>query len=254
MRIKHIFLVLALMLLAIWGLLLALVMKEHKALFFITEGLITVSLLYLIYFYRKVVKPMNTLVGGMDLLREQDFSSRLNHVGQAEADQIVDVFNHMMQQLKNEHLRVREQNHFMDLLIGASPMGVVILDYDGFIQLSNKAGLHFLGVDDIEQIKGLSLTQLITPLGKEIAKIKRGEAETVRLSDSMIYRCSHLTFTDRGFPHPFILIESLTEEVMKAEKKAYEKVIRMIAHEVNNSVAGITSGMETVNDALQEVP
>ena len=38
---------------------------------------------------------------------------------------------------------------------------------------------------------------------------------------------------------------------MKAEKKAYEKVIRMIAHEVNNSVAGITSTLDTVDDALQ---
>ena len=47
------------------------------------------------------------------------------------------------------------------------------------------------------------------------------------------------------------MIESLTSEVMKAEKKAYEKVIRMIAHEVNNSVAGITSTLDTIDDALQ---
>ena len=55
-----------------------------------------------------------------------------------------------------------------------------------------------------------------------------------------------------GFAHPFILIESLTSEVVKAEKKAYEKVIRMIAHEVNNTVAGITSTLESVSDALQD--
>jgi signal transduction histidine kinase len=40
---------------------------------------------------------------------------------------------------------------------------------------------------------------------------------------------------------------------MKAEKKAYEQVIRMIAHEVNNSVAGIVSAMDTVDDALQTI-
>lgn len=254
MKLKHIFWGLAVLLCTVWVLLMTLVMKEHTGLFFITEGLITLSILYLIYFYHKVVKPMNAIINGMDLLREQDFSSRLKLVHQKEADQIVGVFNQMMLQLKNEHLRVREQNHFMDLLISASPMGVVILDYDGFIQLSNKAGLQFMGYEQIEQIKGLALSDLTTPLGREIAAIKRGESQTVRLSDSMIYRCSHLTFTDRGFPHPFILIESLTDEVMKAEKKAYEKVIRLIAHEVNNSVAGITSGMDTVNEALQDMP
>ncbi|MBR1939769.1 MAG: PAS domain-containing sensor histidine kinase [Bacteroidaceae bacterium] len=254
MKLKHIFWGLAVLLCTVWVLLMTLVMKEHTGLFFITEGLITLSILYLIYFYHKVVKPMNAIINGMDLLREQDFSSRLKLVHQKEADQIVGVFNQMMLQLKNEHLRVREQNHFMDLLISASPMGVVILDYDGFIQLSNKAGLQFMGYEQIEQIKGLALSDLTTPLGREIAAIKRGESQTVRLSDSMIYRCSHLTFTDHGFPHPFILIESLTDEVMKAEKKAYEKVIRLIAHEVNNSVAGITSGMDTVNEALQDMP
>ena len=57
-------------------------------------------------------------------------------------------------------------------------------------------------------------------------------------------------FIDRGFQHPFFLIESLTDEVMKAEKKAYEKVIRMIAHEVNNTTAGITSTLDTVEQAL----
>lgn len=47
-------------------------------------------------------------------------------------------------------------------------------------------------------------------------------------------------------------MEGLTDEVMKAEKKAYEKVIRMIAHEVNNTTAGITSTLDTVEQALSE--
>ena len=84
-----------------------------------------------------------------------------------------------------------------------------------------------------------------------MSRLPKDTTETIRLSDSHIYRCSRLSFVDRGFAHPFFLIESLTSEVMKAEKKAYEKVIRMIAHEVNNSVAGITSTLDTVDDVLQ---
>lgn len=66
----------------------------------------------------------------MELLKEQDFGSRLRHVGQRDADRIVDVFNKMMEQLKNEQLHLREQNHFLDLLIHSSRMGVIILDLD----------------------------------------------------------------------------------------------------------------------------
>lgn len=95
------------------------------------------------------------------------------------------------------------------------------------------------------------LCELASPLAEEIERIPKDTTETIRLSDSMIYRCSRLSFVDRGFSHPFILVESLTSEVVKAEKKAYEKVIRMIAHEVNNTTAGITSTLDTVDGALE---
>ena len=252
MKLRIFFLLLALLLMVAWGLMfLIMPIKEVEWKFYLVEGIITLSLIYLVYFYRKVVKPLDTIANGMDLLREQDFSSRLKSVGQLEADRIVDIFNRMMQQLKEERLRLREQNHFLDLLISVSPMGVVILTFDGKVSMANKAALQFLEVDTEEDIQDKGMEDLKTPLAEEMNRLSKDTTETIRLSDSHIYRCSRLSFVDRGFAHPFFLIESLTSEVMKAEKKAYEKVIRMIAHEVNNSVAGITSTLDTVDDALQ---
>ncbi len=252
MKLRIFFLLLALLLMVAWGLMfLIMPIKEVGWKFYLVEGIITLSLIYLVYFYHKVVKPLDTIANGMDLLREQDFSSRLKSVGQLEADRIVDIFNRMMQQLKEERLRLREQNHFLDLLISVSPMGVVILTFDGKVSMANKAALKFLEVDTEEDMLNKGMEDLKTPLAEEISRLPKDTTETIRLSDSHIYRCSRLSFVDRGFAHPFFLIESLTSEVMKAEKKAYEKVIRMIAHEVNNSVAGITSTLDTVDDALQ---
>ena len=252
MKLRIFFLLLALLLMVAWGLMfLIMPIKEMGWKFYLVEGIITLSLIYLVYFYRKVVKPLDTIANGMDLLREQDFNSRLKSVGQLEADRIVDIFNRMMQQLKEERLRLREQNHFLDLLISVSPMGVVILTFDGKVSMANKAALQFLEVDTEEDMLDKGMEDLKTPLAEEMSRLPKDTTETIRLSDSHIYRCSRLSFVDRGFAHPFFLIESLTSEVMKAEKKAYEKVIRMIAHEVNNSVAGITSTLDTVDDALQ---
>lgn len=252
MKLRIFFLLLALLLMVAWGLMFFIMpIKEVGWKFYLVEGIITLSLIYLVYFYHKVVKPLDTIANGMDLLREQDFSSRLKSVGQLEADRIVDIFNRMMQQLKEERLRLREQNHFLDLLISVSPMGVVILTFDGKVSMANKAALKFLEVDTEEDMLNKGMEDLKTPLAEEMSRLPKDTTETIRLSDSHIYRCSRLSFVDRGFAHPFFLIESLTSEVMKAEKKAYEKVIRMIAHEVNNSVAGITSTLDTVDDALQ---
>ena len=253
MKLKTLFFLLALLLLGAWGILFFFVLKEKGTLVYVGEAVVTVSLIVLVYFYRKVVQPLNSIANGMDLLREQDFSSRLAPVRQAEADRIVDMFNRMMDQLKNERLRLREQNHFLDLLINVSPMGVVILDFDGKISMLNMAAMRFLGYTVADELVGKRFQDLDAPLAGEIARLPKDTSDTIRLSDAMIYRCSRLSFVDRGFAHPFVLIESLTTEVVKAEKKAYEKVIRMIAHEVNNTTAGITSTLETVGEALKEM-
>ena len=251
MKLKSLFYILACLLMVVWIMLLFLATRENGWKFYLVEGIVTFSLFYLLYFYRKVVKPLNSIASGMDLLQAQDFSSRLAPVGQREADRIVSIFNRMMNQLKEERLHLREQNHFLDLLIRTSPMGVIILTLDERISMVNKAALAFLNEKTEEDMLDKTMDMLNGSLAEELTRLPKDTTTTIRLSDSHIYRCSHLSFIDRGFAHPFYLIESLTSEVMKAEKKAYEKVIRMIAHEVNNSVAGITSTLDTIDDALQ---
>lgn len=251
MRLSTLFFLLGLLLALVWGILLSFTLSTKSPLLYVGEGVISFSLVILFYFYWKVVKPLHSIASGMELLREQDFSSRLAPVGQAEADRIVEMFNRMMDQLKNERLRLREQNHFLDLLINVSPMGVIILTFDEQISMLNTAALRFLGYTSAEELMGKRLEELDTPLAEEVSRLPKDTTDTIRLSDAKIYRCSRLSFVDRGFAHPFVLIESLTTEVVKAEKKAYEKVIRMIAHEVNNTTAGITSTLETVGDALE---
>lgn len=249
MRIKGFFGILVFLLLVLAGGLLFLSSRLNLIYFYIGEGLVLFILCYLPFFYRKIVKPLNSIGSGMELLREQDFSSRLSPVGQYEADRIVNVFNRMMEQLKNERLRLREQNNFLDLLIKASPMGVILTTLDEDLSELNPMAQKMLGVRQ-EDVLGKKMNEIDSPLAAELANVPKGETATVRLNDSNIYRCTHSSFIDRGFQHPFFLIESLTDEVMKAEKKAYEKVIRMIAHEVNNTTAGITSTLDTVEQAL----
>ncbi|MDR2915222.1 MAG: PAS domain-containing protein [Tannerella sp.] len=254
MRLKGMFWILTALLLTILAIISYYVFYASSYYIFLAmETLVVITAIYLFIFYRRIIKPLQIIGDGMELLKEQDFSSRLRRVGQAEADRIVDVFNKMMDQLKNERLYLREQNHFLDLLINASPMGVIIMDLDEYIQSVNPATYKIFGLKPTENITGKKLTETGSLLAKEITSIKKYDSETIRLGDASIYKCTHSSFIDRGFQHSFYLIESLTEEVFKAEKKAYEKVIRMIAHEVNNTTAGITSTLDTLQDTFKDV-
>ena len=248
MRIKFLFLLLVLFLVGL-GVYIGLFFREQKLYWYIAEGGIVLILIYLSVFYHKIVKPLRTIGNGMELLREQDFSSRLSPVGQYEADRIVNIFNRMMEQLKNERLRMREQNYFLDLLIQASPMGVIILTLNEDVSQMNPMAVKMLGIPLDDALKR-KMDQVNSQLAAELARIPYEETKVVRLNDANVYKCTHSYFIDCGFKHPFYLIERMTDEVMRAEKKAYEKVIRMIAHEVNNSTAGITSTLDTVGQAL----
>ncbi len=211
--------------------------------FYAIEALIFVCLTLVAIFYYSVFRSMRTIIGGMDLLLEQDFTTRLAHVGQADADKIVDMFNFMINSLKEERLRVREQSHLMDLLVDKSPMGVIMLNGMDVISSANPAALQYLAATDAV---GLRTSQINSPLAAVLAGLKNGECVTATLSDSMIYRCSRLTFMDKGYQHPFYIIEPMTREVREAQKESYGRVIRMLSHEVNNSMTAVGSLLSTI--------
>ena len=219
--------------------------------FYVAQGGLAMALLLLWLFYMRMVKPIGTIANGINLLREQDFSTRLAPVGQADADRIVEMFNEMMGRLKNERLRIREQNHFLDLLINESPMGVIVLDMHDRIGMLNKAAAEMLGIGR-EDAAGRSAAEMDGQLAQALAGLRTGETRTLRLNNAMVYRCARLSYMDQGFAHPFMLVERLTDEVMRAERTAYEKVIRMMAHEVNNSMAGVNSILDTAAGCIDD--
>lgn len=212
----------------------------------------TLAIVFLLLMWRSVLMPAQTVVKGMELIKAQDFNNRLRHVHEVESDKIVDLFNQMIDKLRNERLYNREQDGFLKLLIEASPMGVVMLDFDGKVAMMNNSFLRITGIGSMEAGIGRQVADLPSGLAKKMTEVPLGENMTIRHGDVKTYRCYHLSFIQMGFPRHFYLLESLTEEVMKAERAAYEKVIRIISHEVNNTMGGVRSVLETLHDIIAE--
>ncbi len=86
--------------------------RENKTIFWIIESFSFIIILFFILLYRRLIKPYQILLNGMDLLNESDFSSLLRPIQNNEANRLIEVFNRMMNQLKNERLQVREKTSF----------------------------------------------------------------------------------------------------------------------------------------------
>lgn len=197
-----------------------------------TAGLSAAALVMAVLFIYSVLTPLRAVENGMYLLREQDFSSRLRPTGQADADKVVELYNRLIDSMKAERLKNLEQNRFLQLVVDASPLGIAICDFGGDIVQTNSAW------------DGMQSPQLF----KAIAEISDGDTATVRLADALIVRISKLWFMDAGFRRRFIIVERLTEEIAAAEKQMFNKIVRTIGHEVNNSLGSVISVLETLQE------
>lgn len=96
-----------------------------------------------------------------------------------------------------------------------------------------------------ESLKGYSIDELEHPLIQQIRELQSGETTVARVDGISSFKLQKSHFVDRGFSRHFIMIEDLTAEILAAEKKVYGKVIRMMAHEVNNTIGPVNSIMQS---------
>ena len=209
-------------------------------------GIAAMSFILLLLLRRSIVKPLSAAQRGLELLRAQDFNNRLIKVGEPGADRIVSLFNDLMTRLKNERLRLKEQDTFLRLLIEASPMGIILLNLDGRVSMTNGALIRIAEIRNEDGIAGKRLDELDSRIVRTLLAIPRGESRVIRQDGSRLYRGYHLQFLQEGFHRHFYLVETLTDELRTAEKEAYEKVIRMISHEVNNTMGSVLTVLETL--------
>ncbi len=197
-----------------------------------------VLLLLMIAAARSVHRPLHAMQSGLYLIREQDYSSRLRRVGQADADRVVELFNSLMDSMKHERLRLEEQNRFLDILIEASPSGIAICNFDGTVSSANSA------------FRAMATPPVMEVLGR----LADGRSEVCRPGESQILRCSRRSFMDSGFHRPFFMIDLLTDEIVQAEKAVFNKMVRTISHEINNSLGSVISVLESLEELHADDP
>jgi nitrogen fixation/metabolism regulation signal transduction histidine kinase len=155
-------------------------------------------------------------------------------------DRLIRVYNRMIEQLREERTRLREQHYFMDKILAVTPAGVLTFDFDGRIALANPSAERLLQLP-AASLTGKTLQSLGSPFTDALAELSIGESAVMPLHGSRRIRCLKANFLDQGFTREFITMEELTEELRLSEKAAYEKLIRMMSHEVNNSVGAVRS-------------
>lgn len=220
------------------------IFKQNKIYFIVAEVFILLSALLAWQLYNQLIQPLKLLLQGSEAIKDRDFNVKFVKTGKYEMDELIDVYNNMIDQLRKERTRQEQQHFFLEKLINTSPTGIIILDYNDHIQQVNPKALDLLKGEE-KNFVSRSVNDINHPIIEQIKQLRSGESKTITVSGATTYKIQKSHFIDRGFPRHFIMIEELTAEILAAEKKVYGKVIRMMAHEVNNTIGPVNSIMQS---------
>ncbi|MCP4548129.1 MAG: PAS domain-containing protein [bacterium] len=198
------------------------------------------SLLIALRIVRRVSEPSRLIESGVELIRGGDFTTRFEPQGKPGLDDLIGVYNQMVNTLHEERVRNEEQDSFLRRIMGVSPQGIITLDFDGRVTEINPSAETLLGVPASE-VRGRQLSDLDNVLALELAELGPEETSVLNWKSGRMYRCQKGSFFDSGFPRAFYQVQELTEELRRSEKSAYDKLIRMMAHEVNNTTGSVNS-------------
>jgi nitrogen fixation/metabolism regulation signal transduction histidine kinase len=204
------------------------------------EAFLLISFFIAYRFLHALIEPLKFLLTGAEFIKESDFTSEFREIGQTEMDELIRVYNKMVASLREERLRQQEQHHFLDKLITASPSGIITLDFDDKIAMVNPSAEKIMQTS-AKQLAGKKFSELQTPFGDALHQLPVGGSQVIPLRRQRRLKCHKSQFLESGFARTFILMEELTEELRRSEKSAYEKLIRMMSHEVNNSIGAVNS-------------
>lgn len=205
-----------------------LTLKDKALLFILSEVLILLSALLAIWLYQQLIEPIEQIKAGINAIQDKDFNVRLLTTGKNEVDELIRVYNRMMDALREERTKQEAQHFFLEKLIATSPTGIVILDFNEELKQMNPKAASIMEGNE---------PQFMAFIGS----LKVGESRVWRMGNSRSYKIQKSHFMDRGFSRLFVMIEELTAEITEAEKNTYSKVIRMMAHEVNNTIGPVNS-------------
>jgi nitrogen fixation/metabolism regulation signal transduction histidine kinase len=210
---------------------------------------------------RRALEPLGYTQRFHDLLQDQQYANRLAPPQAAELDELVRTFNAMLAALHRERLAIGEQQGLLDRLLGATPSAVLVFDFDGAISLLNASAAALLG---LEQPLGQPLSawparrarfahdldargcERNADLIAQLDALPLGDARLLTDIDGRRFRAQRGQFFDRGFARHFLMVEELTAELEDSERATYARLIRVLAHEVNNTVAATGSVLDSL--------
>ncbi|MGH8249745.1 MAG: sensor histidine kinase [Steroidobacteraceae bacterium] len=202
--------------------------------------------------YRAAVEPMRSIANLLEALRGGDYGIRGRHARKGDAlGDIVLEANRLGATLRSQRFEALEASALLNKVLSEVDVAVLAFDGEDRIRLANRAAGELLRRHP-EALVGLTAEEAGFGLPLEGPEVS-SEAHNFpgRAGRWQIMR---EVFREAGRQFRLLVVTDLSQALRDEERRAWRRLIRVIWHELNNSLAPIKSVIETSRDALAAGP
>jgi two-component system, NtrC family, nitrogen regulation sensor histidine kinase NtrY len=214
--------------------------------------LVLATLIAVVAVRRHVVRPLQTLANMLEALREGDYSMRGRNVDPEDSfGEVMVEVNTLSRTLYDQRLEALEAGALLQKIIADVDIAVFAFDAALRLRIVNRAGETLLRGTS-EKLQGRSAAELglsgmlSEPSGRIVAHMFPGGGGR--------WEIRRRSFREGGKPHELLVISDLTPALREEERQAWQRIVRVIGHELNSSLAPIKSMAGTVRKLVGRQP
>jgi two-component system nitrogen regulation sensor histidine kinase NtrY len=190
-----------------------------------------------------LARVLRALEGGVLSYRDGDFSLSLAPTGHGELGELVRLHNELGQALRDQRQHLVQRELLLETVVQNTPVALVLTDAGGHVAYANIAARQLLG--EGRSLQGLEFDELLASAPQALRSALEAGEDTLFSVDldgsDETFHVSQRGFRLQGRPHRLHLLRRMTRELSRQEVASWKRLIRVISHELNNSLAPISS-------------
>jgi nitrogen fixation/metabolism regulation signal transduction histidine kinase len=193
--------------------------------------------------FSSVTRTLDALADGVRSFKDQDFSLRLSVARDDELGQLVGLYNEIGDRLRAERHDLYQRELLLDTVLQGAPLAIFLAGPTGRVAYANRAARDLLSGG--RRLEGRAVDEVLAQAAPEMKESLAGAGDSLFSlgppGEEETYRTARRTFHLNTQPHTLYLAERLTPELRRREVEVWKKAIRVMNHELNNSLAPIRS-------------
>lgn len=198
-------------------------------------------------------RTMGALADGIRSFRDGEFSMRLAPLREDELGDLVSLYNEMGDAMREERHDLYQRELMLETVLQGAPMAIVLTGPTGRVAYSNRVARHLLGGG--RRLEGHDFEEVLARTPAEMRQVLAAAEDALFTvpdeSGEETYHVSRRSFDLHTRRHTLFVMERLTPELRRREVEVWKKAIRVMNHELNNSLAPIRSLVRSARLAME---